>query len=299
MGQEDEAAPRREAFAGFTVDEAADGAAPHPRPSSCTACPPTGARRSPRGARRPQSGSGSRPRTGCTPSGACWLVARRLSLGRPAVTMSRSAGGQEPAPAPDRRLLEQRGDEPGPAGRAAGRGRRRGHPGHGVARPRGAGRGEGPDAGGETVYAIPELPKTRSPRGPPAPGARGVGGGARRTRPTWSSCARRRARPTWSPRPSTGAGFEGVLGTVAGDDTILVVVAEDVGGGDAGRAAGRARRLEVAVGTCTADGPRRRAIAIDRTRRRSSNDEKESTMAEASRAGLQRRVSTRRWRSAG
>ena len=46
--------------------------------------------------------------------------------------------------------------------------------------------------GGETVYAIPELPKDqRRARGPPAAGARRLGGRGRRTRPTSSCCARR------------------------------------------------------------------------------------------------------------
>lgn len=46
MGQEDEAEERREALRGYTVDEALLGALQQ-RPSSCTACPPTGTRRLP------------------------------------------------------------------------------------------------------------------------------------------------------------------------------------------------------------------------------------------------------------
>ena len=34
---------------------------------------------------------------------------------------------------------------------------------------------------------------------------------------------------SWA-RPSTGAGFAGVIGTVAGDDTVLVVASETSGG---------------------------------------------------------------------
>ena len=50
--------------------------------------------------------------------------------------------------------------------------------------------------GGETAYALPELPGAPGrTRGPPAPGAGGVGGRGRPTRPTWSCCARRPARP--------------------------------------------------------------------------------------------------------
>ena len=72
MGQEDEAAARRAAFAGFGVDEAL--LAPPPRtPSSCTACPPTAARRSAAGWSTVRAAwCGRRPPTGCTPCAACW-----------------------------------------------------------------------------------------------------------------------------------------------------------------------------------------------------------------------------------
>ena len=46
MGQEDEAEQRRAAFAGYQVD-ARSWRPPGPRRCSCTACPPTGAKRSP------------------------------------------------------------------------------------------------------------------------------------------------------------------------------------------------------------------------------------------------------------
>jgi transcriptional regulator of arginine metabolism len=45
------------------------------------------------------------------------------------------------------------------------------------------------------------------------------------------------------------SGFEGVIGTVAGDDTVLVVAAEDVGG------AVLAERIERLAGTSTPAGP--------------------------------------------
>ena len=86
-------------------------------------------------------------------------------------------------------------------------------------------------AGGESVYAVPELPEGPGrPRGAPAPGARATGWWRWRHRPTWSSCAPRPARPTWSPRPWIGPPWPEIVGTVAGDDTILVVAAERVGG---------------------------------------------------------------------
>ena len=72
MGQEAEAAARARAFEGFTVDDDADGAAPRPTRSSCTACPPTAARRSRRASSTARSArSGRRPRTACTPPAAC------------------------------------------------------------------------------------------------------------------------------------------------------------------------------------------------------------------------------------
>ena len=47
MGQEEEAESRRQAFAGYTVDEALIARAAAPTRSSSTVCRPTGARRSP------------------------------------------------------------------------------------------------------------------------------------------------------------------------------------------------------------------------------------------------------------
>ena len=72
MGQEEEAALRRKAFSGFTVDDELVVAAPRPTPWSSTACPPTAARRSRRrSSTGPAAGSGSRRRTACTPCAAC------------------------------------------------------------------------------------------------------------------------------------------------------------------------------------------------------------------------------------
>ena len=83
------------------------------------------------------------------------------------------------------------------------------------------------------VYAIAELPKDQvAPRRPPAPGARRVGRRPGALGQPRRRCGRRPARRTSSPRRSTGRGLDGLLGTVAGDDTILVV-AEEVDGGRA------------------------------------------------------------------
>ena len=64
-------------------------------------------------------------------------------------------------------------------------------------------------------------------RGPPAPRLRRLGRRGGALGATWSCCARRRGRPTWSARPSTGPVCADVLGTVAGDDTLIFVVAEE------------------------------------------------------------------------
>ena len=73
MGQEAEAAGPAQGLRGLHGRRAAHGARPASRRSSCTACPPTGARRSPpRCWRARRAGCGGRPRTACTRPGAPW-----------------------------------------------------------------------------------------------------------------------------------------------------------------------------------------------------------------------------------
>ena len=73
MGQEAETEERRDAFAGFTVDDALLDAAGVPMPSRCMACPPTAARNytvrswTDRGA-----SSGTSPKIGCTSRRPSW-----------------------------------------------------------------------------------------------------------------------------------------------------------------------------------------------------------------------------------
>ena len=86
-------------------------------------------------------------------------------------------------------------------------------------------------ADGEAVYAIPELPKDQRA---PDDHLRRVFGDwvvevAASAQPRRAAHAAR-ARPTSSARPSTGRRCRAVLGTVAGDDTLIVVVADEVGG---------------------------------------------------------------------
>ena len=84
--------------------------------------------------------------------------------------------------------------------------------------------------GGETVYAIPEYePERLAPEDSPAPHAGRVGRGGQPLRTlvvlrTPPGCAHVVASAL------DRSGISGLLGTVAGDDTLLCVAAEKVGG---------------------------------------------------------------------
>ena len=101
--------------------------------------------------------------------------------------------------------------------------------------------------GGAMAYAIPEHAKERlAPRRSPPPGAWASSWSRSRTRANLVVLRTPPGWRTWSRRRSTGAGLTDVLGTVAGDDTILVVCTETVGGAQAVaaelRSSGRALR---------------------------------------------------------
>ena len=140
---------------------------------------------------------------------------------------------------PDRRRA---GAAPGPlagrARRAAGRRGRARHPGHAVARPRRARRGQAAHAGRRAAglrRARGRLAADRAQRRRRAAAAAGPPDRrAARPRPTsaaiWSSCAPRRAPRSSSPPRSTAPALPDVLGTIAGDDTILVVARDPAGG---------------------------------------------------------------------
>ena len=204
MGQEDEAELRRQAFAGFTIDDGAAAGAPRPTPWSCTACPPTAARRSP-------------PRCSTGPRSVVWRqAANRMHAMRGLLALAASrpgAGGaavklgkpqrqhriarllETHAVTNQAQLVELLADEGVEATQAT------------VSRDLeeiGAVKVRVP--GGETVYALPELPvRPGRARGPPAAGARGVGGrdGAlgQPGRPAHAAGL----APTWWARPSTAA----------------------------------------------------------------------------------------------
>ena len=82
--------------------------------------------------------------------------------------------------------------------------------------------------GDDGVRRSPSTPKERgAARRPPPPGDGRVRRRGRAQRATSSCCARRPARRTSSARRSTGPALPDVLGTVAGDDTLIVVVRRD------------------------------------------------------------------------
>ena len=160
MGQEDEAAARRRAFAGFTVDDAAHGAGAGPTPSSCTACPPTGARRwPPRSSTGPQSAVWQQAANRCTRSGACCCGCSSrherapMRLAKPQRQHRIARLLEHHAVTSQAQLVELLAADGV-----------RGHPGHGVARPRGAGRGQGAGAGGRhRSTPSPSTPRSGSP----------------------------------------------------------------------------------------------------------------------------------------
>ena len=81
--------------------------------------------------------------------------------------------------------------------------------------------------GGTMAYAIPEHAKERArARRPPAPGDGRVRGRGRAQRQPRRAAHAARDRRTSSARRSTAPALADVLGTVAGDDTILVVCSE-------------------------------------------------------------------------
>ena len=99
--------------------------------------------------------------------------------------------------------------------------------------------------GGETAYAVPELPREQV--APPDHLRRVLGrlGGRGRTGPvTWSWSAPRRGPPTWSAPPSTGPACRACSGTIAGDDTLLLISTEG-DGRVGGRAGPRPRRPDL------------------------------------------------------
>ena len=72
--------------------------------------------------------------------------------------------------------------------------------------------------------------RTGSPPRTTCAGSSATGSSRWRPRPTWSSCAPRPGSAHVVASALDRAGLADIVGTVAGDDTILVVAAERVGG---------------------------------------------------------------------
>ena len=97
---------------------------------------------------------------------------------------------------------------------------------------------QGPGPGGrDGLRPARAARSTRSRPRTTCAGCSGSGWWRWRTRPTWSCCAPRRARAHVVGSALDRSGFDGVLGTVAGDDTVLVVAAEATSAGGDRRSA--------------------------------------------------------------
>ncbi len=236
MGQEADAAARRRAFEGFTVDEALMARAA-PKASCCTVCPPTGARRSrPASSTDRRAWSGGRPRTASTPlRGLLVWLARgpggpvKLAKSQRQHRIARILEGNAVTSQPQ--LVELLSRDEVEATQAT------------VSRDLeelGAVKVRVP--GGESVYAIPELPRDQV-----APEDH-----LRRVLADWAVEVVHSANVVVLRTPPGSAhvvgsaldrsGMDGVIGTVAGDDTVLVVASERAGGAEV------ARRLSALAG---------------------------------------------------
>ena len=281
MGQEDEAGAAAQGVRRLHHRRRPRRGAPPPTPWSCTACPPTAARRSPpRCSTGPAAWCGARRPTACTPCGVCW---RGCSARRRREPDDRLKLGKPQRQHRVVRLLETHAVvQPGAAGGAPGRRGRGGHPDHGVARPRGDRRRQG--ARPRRVRPCTPCPSCPVHQVAPEDHLRRVLG-------EWVVEVAHSANLVVLRTPPGSAhvvgsaldrsGFEGVIGTVAGDDTVLVVAAEDGGGALIARPAGRAG------GDVTARVARRRDD--DERTTRNGTERTERSDGEESGAGLQRR----------
>ena len=204
-------------------------------PSCCTACRRTAARRSPpRSSTARRASSGTRPRTGCTRrrrcSPGCWSAAHDASS-----PTTKTARHRRIVELLETRRVRSQGElaallaADGVAVTQTTLSRDLDELGAVKVR----------DGGGGLVYAVPAEGGDPTPRLAPADGeAAGPAGPARRRaarlrrrrRPTSPCCAPRRAPRSSSPPRIDRAGAADVLGTIAGDDTILVISRDPTGG---------------------------------------------------------------------
>ena len=224
MGQENDGLGPASRRSGPTRSTATRPDGGIPRPLCCTAFRPTAATRSPtRSSTVRTAWCGTRRRTGCTPRRRCWSGC--WSPDDPHLTETTRAGRQAQASSrccPPSRCTAR------VSRRAAGRRGHRGHPGFTLSRDLeelGAGETRAPTAG-----PAPIVPEDGSP-------VRGVAGGTdrlsrllgdlgvdRRQCQSSPCCAPRLGPCTTWPAPIDRAALPEVVGTIAGDDTIFVVV---------------------------------------------------------------------------
>ena len=181
------------------------------------------------GGRRPaQPHLGSRPHNRMHSSGACCRGSSRSTA--MSTAKRQAAMAKDSASTGSRSSSAARGHEPAAARRAARRRGGDGDPDDGLARPRGPRRDQGAGRRRRDRLRDPRAPEGAAHAGgPPAAGARRMGGRGRAlAQPRRAAhAAGLRARRCVCARPSRLAAM---LGTVAGDDTLLVVAAERMGG---------------------------------------------------------------------
>ena len=237
-----------QAFEGLPGRRAADGRRRAARASSCTACP---AHRGEEvtaavvdGPQQPRSGRRPTNRMHAARGLLAWLLEQPMT--RATTGDGRRELAQAAAPAPASPSCSSSTRSPArPSSSSC-------WPPRACAPPRPPCRRDLEDLGAIKVRVAgrrdastpsPSCPKEqRRARRTTSAGCSATGWSRWRTRATSSCCAPRPARPTSSARPSTGPALPDVLGTVAGDDTLIVVVAEERRRRGRGRAPARPRR---------------------------------------------------------
>ena len=223
MGQEDEADGAPPGLRGLPGRRPGDGGGRRPRRCSCTAFPPTAARRwRPASSTARRATCSRRPTTGCTRSAASCASSWRtpaMSHASPSDSTGSPSCSPSSAVTSQAHLVELLAAEGVAATQAT---VSRDLEDLGAIKVRGA--------GGETVYAIPELPTEQ--RAPEDHLRRVFGDWVVEVNHSGNLVVLR--TPPGSAHVVGSAldrsGLPGVLGTVAGDDTLIVVTSEEAGG---------------------------------------------------------------------
>ena len=222
MGQEDEADERHRAFEGFQVDDRVMAEAP-PTRSSCTACPRIAARRSPpRSSTARRAGSSRRPTTASTPSAASCASSLEDAAddARPSGSTASPSCSPSSAVTSQTQLVELLAADGVAATQAT------------VSRDL---EDLGRDQGARAPAATPSTPSPSCRRSSARPRTTCAGCSAT----GWSRSGHSANLVVLRTPPGSAhvvgsaldrSGLPEVLGTVAGDDTLIVVVTEDAGG---------------------------------------------------------------------